>query len=435
MTIGEFFINIGFKLVGEQKLKDLDKNIRHVERESLKAAVAIDVVTAALLVMIDTSARAAQALQNFVLSTGLSADQLQMWQHTAAVAGVSADELTGSIKTLQDINSQFKLGNPQNVQVWSLLGVDPRQDPFKVLTDLRASLTRFKDIGVVRNLLGQVGLEGLLPILRSTNAEFGKWSQNFIITQRQTDQLAKLNGAWQSIKLSIISVKTQFSSVFAPALEQFFRMMEPVVAKIADFVRWLGTAGPVATFVRWGIIAVAAAVALLGLALTGLTVALGAASIAFGLLDVAAAPWIPIMLVIAGVVAAVIVAIGLLVLELDDLWTFFKGGDSVIGHFGEYFEAGFLWYIREGVKEVNALKNALSTLGQFTSVSGVAGYFAERAAASTPRTGGAAPVTTHNSVEIKIDGAQDPKATGRAVADSLKGVLGYTAYQSPVTNY
>ena len=96
---------------------------------SVKGAIAVNAVNVALLAMIDTSIRAGQALRNFSLSTGLSTDDLQFWQHAAIVAGLTAEDMTAAIKGLQAARASFDLGDPQNVGVWQLL---PASRPCKI---------------------------------------------------------------------------------------------------------------------------------------------------------------------------------------------------------------------------------------------------------------------------------------------------------------
>ncbi len=183
MTIAELFVAIGVKVDGADKVTNVDRRMDDAARSARRMTLGVNAINAAMLLMMDTAARAGQVLQNFAISTGLSTEELQMWQHTAAGAGISVDEVTKSISALQSQRAEFALGNPQAVGAWSLLGVSPLQDPFKVLQDLRVQIQKFPDAGIARKLLGDVGLEGLMPILRGTNEEFERWNRNFIVTQ------------------------------------------------------------------------------------------------------------------------------------------------------------------------------------------------------------------------------------------------------------
>lgn len=430
MKIAELFAVLGFKMDGVEKLDAVKKGMTQVAGETVKGAVAVNALNVAFFAMIDTSIKAGQALQNFALSTGLSTQELQLWQHIAAVDGIEANELTAAVKALQQARAGFDLGTPQNVGVWQLLGVSPLQDPFKVITALRARLAAGQiNPGVARNLLGQVGLEGLLPLLRANNAEFEKWSQNFILTQRQTAALARLNSAWQNLRTSIVSVKTQFAASFAPALTAVAKGLAWLAEKIAIVVQWLNSASPVAIAVRWALIAIVAVLAALGVALVAVAAAAGLAAAAIGLLEAIAAPVIPVIAALSAIILVAAGAIAGLILLVDDLWEAFTGGKSVIAELGDkVFGPFFQWIfdkwdmvIAKGKAAIAFLKNPL----------GVFGTEATRA----PVPGGSSSVRQENNIDIKIDGAQDPRRTGREVASSVKEFVAQAAYQAPVANY
>ena len=437
MKIGELFVALGFKIEGSENLKDADTGLRESALNATKAAIAVDALNAAFFVMMQSAARAAQSLQNFVLATGLSADQLQLWQHTAAMSGISADALTTAIKGLQNARTQFALGEPEAVGAWSLLGVDPRQDPFQVLTALRASLRQFKDVGIVRNLLGKVGLEELAPILRGTNAEFEKWSRSFLLTQKQTADLARLNAAWQSLKVSITSVRNIFAALFAPTMEQLGRVLEFVAEKLADFLQWLNKGSPVATAIKWVLIGIAGALVLLGAALTALVGIMGLVTAAFIALNIAASPW----LLIAGLIVAGMLILGAtiaaIILELDDFWTFLKGGDSVIGHLGDYMKAFFDEEVRRWNSWVNLVKDSITTVRDFLKGATIFGAIEGSVGKIAGMIRGGAPSssTTHNNVQIHVDGSGDPQAVGRAIVSSLRQELNNANFQAPVASY
>lgn len=425
MTIGELFIQLGFKVDGADKLDAVDRGMTTAAIKAGKLTLGITAINTAFLVMIDTSMHAATMLRNFALSTGLSTDELQRWQHVAQVNGVSAQELTLAIKTLQNARTQFALGEPEAVGVWSLLGVNPLQDPFKVLTDLRAKVLGIKDVGVARNLLGKVGLEGMMPVLRSTNQEFEKWSQNFVRTQEQVRQLAKLTAAWQSLKMGVESVKDQFSVVFVPVLENLARAFEWVAEKTAIFVRWLREGGPVAAIVRWALESLAALMLLLGGALVVVTAALVALNVALGVFTALAwgsglAEIILALTAIAGIIAGI-------VLLADDMWNAITGKDSVTGRLG----VKLLGPLFQGVKdawdasEANR-KHAMDHTEPLSDI--LKRNFAPGAAAVANSS------VQHITINQSINGAGDPKATGRAIVDSFTKEIQNAARQAPVTS-
>jgi hypothetical protein len=435
MTIGELFIKLGFKIDGDKDLQVVERGMTRATGSATKLALEVAALNALFFAMIDTSMRAAVAFRNFALSTGLSTQELQMWQHIAAVNGISAGDLTNAIKTLQNARSDFALGNPQNVGAWTLLGVDPRQDPFVVLESLRRRLKDVRDVGVARNLLGQVGLENMLPLLRSTNLEWEKWSKNFLITQEQQDKLVDLNAAWQSLKMSVQALSIQFSSLFVPVLGAVARGLTWVVDKASIFVRWLASADPIASILRWtleamaiGLIALGAALSvLIGLGVTFTAILAAIAPLLIGI-GIALSPFV----ITLGLMA---VGIAALILLLNDWWVAINGGQSALD-----------W--SASIAVVDAMTKAIEFL--IDTWKEAVGHFKEGqhifeklfshlpnwalAIPSSANTGGSSS-SQSNHTEININESGSPRATGREVLRSLQEVHRGALNQAPVRSF
>jgi hypothetical protein len=435
VTVGELFIRLGFKIDGDKELATVERSMGRATGSATKLALEVAALSAGFLYMIETSMKAAVLLRNFALSTNLSTDELQMWQHAAVVNGLTANDLTESIKELQTQRSQFALGNPQAVGAWTLLGVDPRQDPFEVLKKLRTNLLQVKDVGVARNLLGQVGLENMLPLLRSTNVEWERWSQNFIVTKKQTEALVGLNAAWQSLKLSIESVKTQFAVIFAPVLGGIARFLEIMADKMAIVVRWLQSGSPLAHFFSTLLQILAVAVLALGVALTGLVAVLGTLTAVIGFVASGVGTLLlefaPFILILGAIGVA---AVGLALL-LNDLWVNVKGGKS----FFDWAHSSFMEIraLEMGLKNVLTVWNLL-TAG-FKAGEGVFEKMFSHLpnwALAIPSGANTSNSSRHeNNTEINIHEAVSARSTGREVQRSMAEVNRAAITQAPVRSY
>lgn len=421
MKVAELFAELGFKVTGDQKLDDVDRGMARAEMNAKKLAIRLGVVSAALVAMISTSARAGTALRNFVLSTGLSSDELQVWQQRAVANGIAVNTLTDAVKALQNAQTNFALGEPESLGVWSMLGVDPRQDPFKVIESLRKRASSFKDVGVFRNLLGRVGLEGLLPLIRSSNTEFDKWSHVFVITKQETEQLTKLNAQWQIMKLSIESTKTQFSAVLAPAITWLLKGLTWVTEKISTFVHWLEQSTPAANFLRTSL-----------QILVPLVIALGAGFAAAFALS-------PLVAFIVPLAQALAIA-GTLLLALDDIITSLKGGKSATREWGEAIGewlAQFEWVqkmvhdIDEAVMKIRSAFDPASEQAKKWRALG------NQSSSALPQTTSSSGISTQqtNTVNFTIQESKDPKATAREVSRVWSEHQRTALSQAPVPGY
>ena len=432
MTIGELFIKLGFKIDGDKDLVGVERSMSRATGSATKLALEVAALNAAFLYMIETSLKAAVALRSFNLTTGLSIGQLQIWEHAAQVNGLAAGTLTDAIKNLQTARTNFALGNPQAVGAWTLLGVDPRQDPFKVLEALRQRLINVKDVGVARNLLGQVGLESMLPLLRSTNLEWEKWSRNFIISTEQVNKLAALNAAWQSLKLSVTSLATQFSALFTPALGALARAIQIVAAAGAGFVRWLQGSGPLARFLRIAMQLLAIDVLFLGVALTGLVAVLGtvAAVVSFlgtavGILTIAWAPWLLL-------IGAAVVALGGMILLLQDLWVNVRGGKSAFDWLHSSIPE--VWALAHGLENILKVWKELKSLGHWGEGLALAGGL-DVMRMLPSGLGGTSNSRTEINNDIKINESVSPRATSKELLRELQQLHRGALNQAPVRNY
>lgn len=455
MKIGDLFISLGFQIEGKAEFDAVGRGLEDAAKTGAKATVAINAINAALLAMLDISARAGMALRNFAITTGLSTDELQRWQHTAAINGLTAEEMTGAIKKLQDAQTAFAFGEPQSVGAWSLLGVNPLQDPFALINNLRTALAGVQPM-IARGLLSRVGLENLAPLIQAPKSDFESWSKNFIVSKDQIDRLAKLNAAWESLKRSMVGVRNEASAALAPAFTRVVRGLEWLADKLAIVTDWLSKAEGIAPAVRYAIIALAFAFLALGAALGVATIAATALAVALWVSGLG-----PAILLVTAAIAILVGGIAAIVLLLDDLWTAAHGGKSAFdwlpitldgvrlleGAFSTLWDVlkgigSALAYIGEMIKSVlgsgsggfEKLFRALPNwaIGVTSTPSPVDNLGEKMARAETMRV--LNQIRQENNVQVHVNGAGSPEATGRAVGRSVRQELDSAAFQAPVPN-
>ncbi len=148
MNIAELFINLGVK--GAEKtvsaLGNIKKGLGEVSSMSIEAKAGILGAMYGLERMMAISGAAGTGLTNFSALTGLSAQSLQQWQYAARQAGVSSDELTGSLKGVQNSMSNMLMGKgaPEGIALVSKAvgGLDPTKyrDTFYMMTQLQKAM-------------------------------------------------------------------------------------------------------------------------------------------------------------------------------------------------------------------------------------------------------------------------------------------------------
>jgi len=173
VKVAEIFAFLGFK-VDDKGAKEFDEKIKALTDSLKKNAIAASGALYALDRFVESSVRGATALANFAVQTGLSADALQQWQYAAQMSNfaMGADEVTSSIKGLQQALVEIRMGGG-NPEAFRWLNVNPmNKDAFQVLGELRKGVKDL-DPAFASMYLRQIGLsENFLNVLKSTDSEF-----------------------------------------------------------------------------------------------------------------------------------------------------------------------------------------------------------------------------------------------------------------------
>lgn len=308
MKIADFFIALGFEVKGKEDVEKVDQAVGNLEFKSLKLLAGVTALNAAFYAMIAKAVEAGVTLQKFALTTGLSTDELQRWQLTAVRGNVAAASMAQALGAIQKARAAIAFGNAEAAAPWMLLGIDPRQDPFKVLEQLRQQVLKL-DPAIARQKLSEMGFsDDILYLMRQPGFGRGNLAKNLTVSPEEATNLAKLGSAWREFLFTLGQFATRFSAQFAEPLAEILKQMTRFLALGGRFVNWLegGTIG--ARYMMY---------ALLGLlvVVTGLGIALGI--LALGPVGA-----------FVGLLAIMAIALGGLVLLIQDFWVACRGGKS-----------------------------------------------------------------------------------------------------------
>lgn len=175
MKLGEFVIDLVVdSATGELSVKDLVRGFGELEVATLGEIGALTTIVTKLAGVAQAAMATAAVLSIFTTTTGLSAQELQHWQIVAQQANVSAEAVASTVESLTANLAAIRLGQG-NIAPFQALGLDPSgKNAFAVLDELRE---RIKGLSapVASNILRQMGIDpAMLAILRLTNAEFSK---------------------------------------------------------------------------------------------------------------------------------------------------------------------------------------------------------------------------------------------------------------------
>jgi hypothetical protein len=313
-------------------------------------------------------------LTKFHNVTGLSTQTLQEWQQQAALSGVAGGELAGTIESLQRAGAEASLRGLSGP--WVLLGIDPKQDPFVVLNQLKTRLTEFP-AAMGTMLARDVGLtDSMISFLKEAK-NLPATDKSLILSPGEIDRLKHynilFNKTWDAAKRTL----QHFGEILLPVatriiwgLDRMNHAFEIAIHGTGYFADHLKKMGPVLTAV-------------------GLVVA---------------AAFFPITTAVVG-----------LMLLFEDMMTWSKGGKSLTGAIIGPFEnwKGTLVTVDNALKSI---KDTLTWLSN-ASLEKLANWF-------TPVTGSTGPGGAKS-------GNPDHIGTGSAILSAIGDFFNRMMYQSP----
>ncbi len=154
MKIADLFARIGLK-TDEGKARSFDRTLGGVKLSMIAVATAAVAVTRSIRSITDEAFNAAAGFKQFESETGASIEGLQRWQSVAQATNNSAQAVLASVKAIAENQAAIRLGQG-NISGYQLIGIDPRQDPFEILEELREK-TQGLSQAMKRNVLSQIG--------------------------------------------------------------------------------------------------------------------------------------------------------------------------------------------------------------------------------------------------------------------------------------
>lgn len=266
MNIAELFVNLGFKGADSagKALKNVKSGLGEVKSMSLEAKAAIIGVVYGLERLMSDSAKQGTALSNFNALTGLSTQRLQEWQYAARQVGVASEELTGSVRGVQQSMTDMLLGKgaPEGLaMVANQVGFDAEKarDTFYVMQQLQkfaqqvppdVGARMIRSFGVSDNVIAAMQKNAFRPEIFSQAPKF---------SEGQINQLNKVDAAWSNLGQKIKMAFGHFTSSHGMKLvsdlskitTEVIKMINAFV-KLADMLKVFSLIGK--AFEGWGMI-------------------------------------------------------------------------------------------------------------------------------------------------------------------------------------
>jgi hypothetical protein len=248
MTIAELFVNLGVKNEGsaQKALTGVHKTLGEISSTSLAAKAAIVGVIYGLERMMSYSAQMGMGLKQFTDFTGLSTDALQRWQYAARQSGVSAGEMTASIKGVQQAMGDMLLGKgaPEGMGLFPrTVGFDMKkaQDTFYVMEKLKES-SRIAPPTIANPVLKSFGLgENTIAFLKTTKVELDKIKPSNLFSGGEISQLSKVEVAWSNFGRKLEMAMGHLTAKHGLTIVKELSNVTDQVLRLADTLALLST--------------------------------------------------------------------------------------------------------------------------------------------------------------------------------------------------
>lgn len=388
-----------------------------------KARLAYVAIGGAIVYATQKAAAYAQQLHVFNNVTGMSAQTVQVWEQRAAAFGITADETMSTMRNLQKLATDVQMGQG-NTKPWAFFGIETRQSVEGMINDLTKKMPNFSK-AISSRMAEELGLSDKFI------------SMIYDLKKVQTDQ---------GLLLSPKELETleKFNLYFNQSLDTMHRQ-----------VRKFGVAmAPIAEFLVYGMTRVVKALQTFGDLFTRLNSKMGDNRV-FKMLAVGAT-------VLAAALFPLIFGVSGVLLVWEDLMTYMRGGESVIGFWVEQFNS--FAKVLENIPMLLGMVADSLTGGMFTdkiaetankAKKGLLGFFGYgedgtdlhnrpidalkaqagpqlppsiAAARNISPNGATTPVTNTQTVTVNVNGAQSPEKTGQAV----KKAISNATYQMPI---
>lgn len=247
MKIAELFVGLGVKGgdAAAKAIGGVKTGLGETKSMALETKAAIIAVVYGLERMMSQSAQVGTSLMNFNALTGIGTKELQQWQYAARQAGVSGEELTGSIKGVQASMTSMLTGQgaPKGLAMLAnKVGFDKTRarDTLYVMEQLQKFAQAVpKDVG--NDMLKSFNLsEGTIAAMRRNMFTPQNFAKAPSYGEKEVAQLNRVDVAWANLGQKVQMAFGHFSSKHGMQLVKDLSKITDAVLHLADALTTMG---------------------------------------------------------------------------------------------------------------------------------------------------------------------------------------------------
>jgi hypothetical protein len=196
--------------------------MNNTKKQLIATAVSALSLSSAIKLVNDAFGEALE-LKKFSADTGANIEEMQRWKAVADQMSGSGAAVAESIRAITSNQEKIKLGQG-NISGYQLLGIDPRQDPFEVLEQLRKK-TQGLSQAMKKNVLGQFGVSGdMISTLDMTNEEFDRMAKRaWVISPSSVEGMNKARGSLSELKNMVSFFKAEIATKLSPVITRIVK--------------------------------------------------------------------------------------------------------------------------------------------------------------------------------------------------------------------
>lgn len=248
--------------------------------------------------------RATVDLDNFNKRTGISVEAIRDWQILAEQSNVSAESINSAFQSISNMKGKLLAGKGLD-SAWGLLGINGSEDPEMIFEKVLNQLGKIEDVNLRNARLTEIGFDSqLVNLIGKTREDVDGIFKDLQLTEKERKSLLEVKKSFTDLRLLLSNLKEKFVALFYP-IKLFLDLatrLYSIFYKIID------------STIGWG-----NAIKILATVFTGL-------------------------MVVFAPLTSLITAIGL---AIEDVWTYFEGGESYFGMFVK--NAGVLGQVIAGL--------------------------------------------------------------------------------------
>lgn len=253
MKIADLFVNLGIKGDGSamKALNGVKSGLEDTKSTGIAAKAALLAVVYGLERMTSSAGAQGQGLLQFAAATGKSTVELQKWQYAMLDFGVKGEEVEQSFRNITDAVAKMQLGQGAPAGLGMLMKAtglteEDLEHPERVLKAVQA-YSKMGDPAIIKQLTSWVGGDNLFAALRRYSGDASKVGLNHVISEREQEQLAKVDAAWahiwQTIKMIGVHMTSAHGLFAIDELSKTIAMLE----RVPKFLSQLATQLPKTT--------------------------------------------------------------------------------------------------------------------------------------------------------------------------------------------